>query len=479
MGGHCTYEIIEHGEKAPCDRDVFDDDEKCIFHSHAEGKSALFRASLESKHDGDFTGFVFPEKVDESMVPNEIVFKTDGILSVRNQEIREDDPGYDRYKYLKGLVSDEHILRGIEEGNKNVMTFTEKLIFNKAIFLRGCNFSYSNFAKQVDMSECKFYEKCFFNGSHFIGKMILDGVDIYGSVDFTQAFFHDAGFSYTGKRGCIAEGQGNVLFQDAGAARPEKMIFQYAELRHWSFLRTDVSKFIFGICRWDNSSSIKPRGRAKANILQDELDEKWSYTLLRSYHQGRGEEGHNEKYVQTLMEVLALYRGLRAAYENTLRHNEARDFHIGEMEIRRLLILCDKDRQLFRILSEYIVTCLYKWISLYGESYTRPLLWFIGITAVFSILYMFSGISFEPDPVPIKYSLSLSIPDLSEAIRDFFIAFFHSLSVAILLIKEKRFTYLNNCGWTLSVIESVFGAVIIPLFLLAVGRNFKRWRVDS
>ncbi len=138
---------------------------------------------------------------------------------------------------------------------------------------------------------------------------------------------------------------------------------------------------------------------------------------------------------------------------------------------------------------EYFFMWFYKSLSDYGENYLKTSGRFIVMVAIFAILFMFGGLQKKSDNknlVTEDYNIStgnidyvLSIqPPSAEVIKnilcDFWRSFAYSFSVATIFLKDKQYTYMSNCSYYLFVIESCFGAIILPLLVLAVRRNFKR-----
>jgi len=126
-------------------------------------------------------------------------------------------------------------------------------------------------------------------------------------------------------------------------------------------------------------------------------------------------------------------------------------------------------------------------LSDYGESYVKTLTIFIFVVVSFAILFMFVGIQrksynrtskhFSVSRVnndEVKYVPAFQLPSIKNLCVDFSRSLAYSFSVATIFLKDRQYTYKTECGYYLFILESFLGAVILPLLLLAVRRNFKR-----
>jgi hypothetical protein len=102
----------------------------------------------------------------------------------------------------------------------------------------------------------------------------------------------------------------------------------------------------------------------------------------------------NNRYL-TLDNVLAVYRGLRDNYDFQLRYEESGKFFINEMRLRRVVgkgYGGEKPHGLEGVklkLSDIVergVIWAYEMLALYGESYTRPILWAILLIVLSSLI---------------------------------------------------------------------------------------------
>jgi hypothetical protein len=95
--------------------------------------------------------------------------------------------------------------------------------------------------------------------------------------------------------------------------------------------------------------------------------------------------------------VAQIYQQLKKNYDARLDYWTANEFHFGEMEMKRLAGPTDGPllglRQwLHRRLS---LVALYRYASDYGNSYTKPMLWLLGILVLFAALLPLPGVGNE------------------------------------------------------------------------------------
>jgi hypothetical protein len=82
----------------------------------------------------------------------------------------------------------------------------------------------------------------------------------------------------------------------------------------------------------------------------------------------------------TLDNVLAVYRALRENYDYYLRYDESGKFFVNEMRLKKR----------FSNPVEKIIMSAYELLCLYGESYTRTIIWILATISLFALarLYM-------------------------------------------------------------------------------------------
>jgi uncharacterized protein YjbI with pentapeptide repeats len=169
-------------------------------------------------------------------------------------------------------------------------------------------------------------------------------------------------------------------------------------LRMVSFLHTDMQKVQFLNVQWDREGRSLGPLRIERIVIYDEK-------LLENMKGPRNYES-----------VAQIYRDLRRTYERSVRYAEAGDFYISEMEMRRLQIAPPPPKQrhkpqkdegsgrvgIFRTVGEGVRWSIFSWrwwrrnllsplavyryLSLYGESYALAGLWIFITILLFTFL---------------------------------------------------------------------------------------------
>lgn len=398
--------------------------------------------------------------------------------------------------------------------------------FTDAVFNGNANFSETNFKSDADFNDTKFLDQGSYNfaEARFHGDAKFRGAHFQGSANFWRTKFKsDADFLFTKfqDHSCFnfAEFERRVtfygrdyihrwdrnVFEEQGDFEfitfhePEKVTFDKINLSNCFFLNTDFSRVDFRDVQWDDNP-------LKRRAVRDEWDGQYEWSKQKNDWVKK-----DKPTPPDFKRVEQLYCDLRKNYEGKLRYHEAGDFHIGQMEMRRLdpdtdnefvkklagnslinilfyqeirdfkwkdfkkeIRNIDKNRlfykeigdswrtfinwlpiSLFRYLFKRLLSpiAFYKWFSRYGTSYWRPLGWLGGLILGFAFLYLFTGIN----------------TSFSEAIW---------FSVDRCFLNFLRFNAnYEPVGWSgqlLPRFESLLGPVLIALLILAVRWNFKR-----
>jgi len=218
--------------------------------------------------------------------------------------------------------------------------FTKPVYFSRAEFHGGASFIHANFQGEAEFSTAKFQGKADFYNSEF-----------YRKTYFSGDFNFETKFDY-------------VLFEGK-----EKVIFDIENLSNVSFINTDITGVRFSDeARWGTEKKVK-EDRFKIideRLLEEKIKEK---------------DGHTTKDFN-LGSIKAVYRSIRENYEYRMRYDEAGQFFIREMELKRKYreVLSKEDGSLevkqnnwFRR-NLFSLTGWYYHLSRYGESIWRPTL---------------------------------------------------------------------------------------------------------
>ncbi len=315
-------------------------DGKCIFHveDKSDGEAERFKKEFEAELDRmmkdntvkelDFTRFIFPEVSFAHKQFEKPVNFTDATFE--EADFRE--ATFERVDF-----------RGA--------TFIGKADFYKAKF-KEAYFPGATFEKAY-FSVAKFKE-AYFSDATFIGKAEFIGATFIGKAHFVGTRFGVAVFAYA------------VFY------KPKEVRFQDVDLSNVCFTYADVTDVDFVNVTWAKKRSGLG---SRLRVAEEELIGRWEVTY----------EG-----------VAQLYCRLRRNYESNYRFIEAGDFFIGEMEMRRLNVDTRfKNRAvkngvlwLKRNLS---LLAIYKYLSLYGESYHRLTVLAISIILSFAAINWLTG----------------------------------------------------------------------------------------
>jgi uncharacterized protein YjbI with pentapeptide repeats len=220
-----------------------------------------------------------------------------------------------------------------------------------------------------------------------------------------------------------------------------------AEFRNVNFERADFSEAIVGDsffinCKWPTASGY--------NIA-------WNEELLCSQRHTPNNQ------TSAWRELEHFYGQLRKNYEKNGSYAEAGHWHYREMEARRNLMNLEfRGSRLSRWFHCDVISlsAWYKRISNYGESQTRPLVWIAAIFLSCAVLYSYCGVKIGDEPA-------------TRGISDLLTGAIYSLHVMTLQY-GKNATATNPFGYFLSLFQLLLTAIIVPLFLLAVRRKFRR-----
>jgi uncharacterized protein YjbI with pentapeptide repeats len=252
--------------------------------------------------------------------------------------------------------------------------FQERANFYFAKF-RVATFSDAKFQGEADFSDAKFLE-AFFYKANFQERATFSDAKFQGEADFSDAKFQgEADFinsEFYGKTYFSGEFNGKTKFHYVLFEAKEKVIFKTENLSNVSFMNTDLTGVRFSDkARWGGGGEDTKEDKFKIideRLLKEKIKEK---------------EGHTTEDFN-LGSIKAVYRNLRENYEYRMRYDEADQFFIREMELKRKYrevpsreeensSLEIKQNNWFRR-NLFSLTGWYYHLSRYGESIWRPTL---------------------------------------------------------------------------------------------------------
>lgn len=404
-----------------CARKKYKDKMNCIFH-------------LENKSDDEAKIF-------------EIEFWKELDRMEKDEDIKELD--FNRFIFPNEISFNHHLFEKPvffidARFNNNAsfvdVQFNKRADFHKVQFNNGAYFQFSQFNDKASFSFAQFniiavLNAQFNNEVYFLDTQFNNEVsftftkfnsNVYFSSEFKNKTYFDSsefqGIAYFINAKLRYGSEDLFSFKSVKFHKPKDVKFRNISLEIVSFLNTDITEVEFQDVIW-----------ARKNGRLAVIDE----TRI----------GKND--LTTYGAVAQLYRRLRRNYETNYRFAEAGDFFIGEMEMRRLDVNTNIKNEKIR----NIVLCykrnfsllgLYKYLSLYGESYIRPTIW------AFVVIISY--------PMLMHWLFEASLPQSDDFLNKY------------LRTSAASFFQLDNTY----IGERLLGFLLLGLLFVALKRQFER-----
>ena len=252
------------------------------------------------------------------------------------------------------------------------LTVFDSLIFKDSI-LNYTKFRTAIIKTKLSISECIFNSKADFSDCYFLGESIFSLTSFHTDTIFQYAHFIDI-----------------VRYHNVDFKKQSLVIFN-GDLSNVSFIGTDITRIKF-------SNKI-------IWCKDDDL-----YAILDARELIKNPQNFN------LSSVLAVYRNLRENYEFYLMYEEAGQFFVKEMDLKRIYFEDSNDKYKTKIkkLRRYFsITNCYNILSTYGESFKRVSLWSI---VLFSLALTYFFIC--PDIAALNKSQPLGDIDYTKLLDD-------------------------------------------------------------
>jgi hypothetical protein len=271
-----------------------------------------------------------------------------------------------------------------------------------------------------------------------------------------------------------------MVFSNIYLKDPEHVTFEPKDGRMSmvSFVGTDVSRIQFGEhIRFDDEEDTKfkiyEERSLEIQLGVESLVESLKKQLVYKWNPWASVKSEPVVLKDTpLGAELSVYRNLRENYEFRMRYDEAGEFFIREMEMKRKYKVKRTGANMYTyslkpwIVRNLSLTGLYYNLSEYGQSVLRPTLFGIGIIALSSFLWFT-----QPDH-SLDFSVSeilfsqenLTIPHLQDS-------FERSILNFIPLLPSKEGIQLGMMDYLFKIIG---GAVTFGLIIIALRRRFER-----
>lgn len=285
-------------------------------------------------------------------------------------------------------------------------------------------------------------------------------------MDFTGSQFHgDAHFeNWRDDEPTAGQTRALVIFSHVPAFAESRFVFRGVSrngearspfrIRMFSFLHTDVSRFRFTNVDWRQEPAWRtPRQRVmdsiRARLKVKMADRRVARVVDEDFLPYRpGVELSQEVPWRADPNLVAdLYRDLRQSYESRGSYHEAGQFHVREMEMRRIAHMQPLDHRVRHAVERGSLN-LYRAFSLYGESYTRPLAWLGGLLLLAWGWHALSdgrteAFRFLPHHVAFVNGLHILFPFLKGGVLDGALRIL-ALTIAALLVMALRRAFMRH-----------------------------------
>jgi len=369
------------------------------------------------------------------------------------------------------------------------VTFKNNAGFRGTIFKQNADFSKAIFKQDADFSEATFEAYTFFVGAAFAKgayftsttfeldtdfsnaafTQLANFVDaeFQGTVDWQRSRFMDRAVFRRTKFCPQHEGQPSAVFGLASFLRPSEIVFDDVDLSRALFLNCDVSQVWFTpSVRWGTRFNNQGLSLFEERIpLTTEFGKRLQRSGQRDYRA-----------------VAQVYQQLKKNYDSRLDYWTADEFHIGEMEMKRLRgptggHLAGLPRWLHRWLS---LVALYRYASDYGNSYWKPASWLLGALVLFAALLPLPGVGLKRQGIGQTETFA-SVWRMQDNVE-------RNLWAEVRLVGKGAITSVDTAtfqknaeyapaypwGRVLAVFENLLTSSLFALFLLAIRRQFRR-----
>ena len=333
-------------------------------------------------------------------------------------------------------------------------TFTQKANFVGAGFTQGANFGHAAFTQEADFGGATFTQEADFSGATFTQEANFGHAAFSGEATLWETTFRNDG-----------EGVGPV-FSQARFEKPERAVFYGNHLGQALFHNCDVSNFVFSNVEW------RRRKNGKRMVFEEVVSLEGGAAVDLRLKEGSGDERNYGL-------IAELYQQLKKNFDDRRDYWTAGDFHWGEMEMKCLS--SGRSNLVLRWLDcNLSLTALYKYASAYGESYGRPLAWLGFVLLVFTLAYPLAGLERaggESEPVVSWAKMGQFFAERNYAWWSVPGFWLHGLLMAVsvmMLQRDLPYSPASSLGWWLRLAEYLLSVILIPLFLLALRRQFRR-----
>lgn len=391
--------------------------------------------------------------------------------------------------FARGVDFANAVFRG--DAKFNLVTFRDKVSFFGVKFGADCAFTQARFEEHAEFQSAEFKAIAdFWKTSFSAGASFIFAKFDVQAMFRAATFANDTNFSWAEFRGHVAfilstfalgadfEGakvtgdlhfigdasqgvfQGDLSFCRVNQSDRNLVLFENANLEKALFQYTDLENVIFRSVRWHRAGKLVTR-----RALWDE------FRPLASA-EGRGYDRIAENYRQLVLN-----------FERKRDYDDADEFHVGEMEIRRKRHGGKATSRVWRWFREWCnLSGAYRLFSRYGTSYRTGFAWLAAfVFVIFPALFLTAGFALSneggaPATRVIRYKIATSQvapAPFSAWLQDYGNALAYTLSV--LTFQRERFYIPVGALSRLCLLLAVLVlAAQTALTLLAIRRRFRR-----
>jgi len=414
----------------------------------------------------------------------------------------------------------------LDDVNFNEVNFPGETVFVNAKFMGNSKFGETYFDKMVDFSGAIFRGDANFNSTQFNEKTSFIDNKFGSKVSFFNVYFAKESTFYFINPKTLAKTHKSenvtILFErirfipyssyfEHIRILMAPLIFRYCQLENVYFANNDMSLFSFYKSSFEQARFISSTwssqrdnilfiGFNRNNIIPEErfLNE----IRRHKYNQQYTDELKNSLKIGELNgyeDVSSLYRRMKTALDYTKDYQQASWFYFNEFEMKRRALQDKLENELqkrvlvsettFNLIGHYLrklssrlpLYNLYKIFSGYGEKPLWSTIWFIIISFLFGVFYLFNGLDGYNSFHDIKYSVnklgtSIFVPQFWE---DLLAVWFFSLSrlIPANYISSNLTGYFpkGDFGNLISFINFVVLFVLATFTFIGLKRHFRRF----
>ena len=357
--------------------------------------------------------------------------------------------------------------------NFTMSVFHQPTNFSGVRFGSITHFQKTVFRDQVNFGCAVAEDKCSFRESVFEADVNFNGLWVRAPVTFWRTrFLAKARFDWLRLNSQLwfnGDCYDRVFYDEVDFSRGQllsggEMVLESVDLGRASFLYTDLESVRFRGVTWGQTKAKVPLRILHRRVLWDEKRLK-AAEATPELHEA----------------VAQNYREMVLNSERKRDFDLAEDFHIGEMEVRRLLRGAEHKNRGVRVVRQWLNAFgVYRLLSAYGCGYWNAFFVLAALVFTVAALFMFAGVA-PTDAIravsaePIRYRLGfggtpVSLPRVA---NDYGACIVHTLTL-LTFQRDRAFTPVSAMGYMLQSLATVLLAGQGAMVLLAIRRSFKR-----